>query len=67
MGEIIQYDLFKEKPTETEELRMEFVGLEKSLGKVRRGLFARHGELCKMQIDLMNRLEIIERHICQGK
>lgn len=65
MSNIIQYDLFEEKPTEVDELRIELAAVRLSSDKVRKGLFARNNELAKLYCDLHNRLEIIERNICQ--
>lgn len=38
--------------------------LKQSHEKIRKAMFARHGELAKNYIDLINRLEIIERNLC---
>ena len=67
---MLQLDFFIKD--ETELLQLEMRELKKSSDKVRRGIFARHGELAKMyceikdgQCDIERRLSIIERHICQ--
>jgi len=62
---LVQLDFFHEK-TETELLQEEISLLRKSQDKLRKALFARHGEIAKHYIDLKERLEIIERNICQG-
>ena len=49
------------------ELKDEVNKLSESNGKVRRSLFARHGELAKLYLEIHNRLEILERNICKGK
>ena len=67
MSNIIQYDLFKERPSEVEELRIELAAVRESNNKVRKAMFARHGELAKLYINAIERLEIIERNICQKK
>jgi hypothetical protein len=67
MGKLIQLDLFEPRPTEIEVLRQEVKDLNESLNKQRKALFARHGALGKMYIELHQRLEIIERNICQKK
>lgn len=38
--------------------------MEESLGKVRRALFARHGELAKMYCDLLHEYDILIRTLC---
>ncbi|HUX79865.1 MAG TPA: hypothetical protein VMW10_09010 [Alphaproteobacteria bacterium] len=40
--------------------------VEESSAKVRRGIFARNGATEKRMKELEARLEILERHICQG-
>jgi hypothetical protein len=49
------------------ELKSEVEKLNESNNRVRKSLFARHGELSKMYIEMHNRLEILERNICKGK
>ena len=74
---MIQLDLFQdlEEPirddtkilrqlNETREIAM---NTYRSSEKVRKALFARHGELAKMYLEIHCRLEILERHICQAK
>ncbi len=53
MSNILQFDLFKSKPTDVEICRQEVAEVRKSCDKVSKGLFARHGELSKMYIDLI--------------
>ena len=61
----IQYNFFETKEeAELAELRKYVSEVRSSNDKVRKGLFARHNELCKMYVDLHNRIEIIERNIC---
>jgi hypothetical protein len=59
--------LLPEENTELAMLRREIESVDLSSNKVRKALFARHGELAKMYMDLHNRLEIIEANICKGK
>jgi len=63
---LIQLELF-DTPTESEMLRSEMEEVRKSSEKVRKALFARHGELAKKYCELHMRMEILERHLCQGK
>lgn len=62
----IQLDFFEEK-TEIDLLRDEVKELRLSNEKVRKKLFAAHGELAKKYIDLHNRMQILEANICKGK
>jgi hypothetical protein len=52
---------------EIEQLKSEVDKLRLSNEKVRKALFARHGELAKMYMDLHNRLDILESNICKGR
>jgi len=63
---LLQLDLFEEKTFE-ELLQEEIKHMKESNDKVRKSLFARHAELAKSYIELHQRLEIIERNICQKK
>jgi hypothetical protein len=67
MSNIIQYDLFEEKPTEVDELRIELAAVRLSSDKVRRKLFSENGELKKRLYALENNYEILVRNICQKK
>lgn len=49
------------------ELKQEVEKLSESNTKVRKSLFAKHGELAKMYLEIHQRLEILERNICKGK
>ncbi len=59
---MIQLDFFEKE--ETEVLRGEIEKVKESNNKVRKSLFAKHGELAKNYADLQRRLEIIERNLC---
>lgn len=63
---VIQLDFF-EKKSEMDLLREEMEAVKVSNDKVRKSLFARHGELAKMYLEIHERLEILERHICKGE
>ena len=60
---MIQLDFFQ--VDETVILRNEIKRMDESLNKTRRALFARHGELGKLYVELHARLEVIERNICK--
>lgn len=62
---MLQLDLFPQD--ENDIMRLEINKIRESTDKVRRGLFARHGELAKLYLDVNERLSIIERYICRGE
>lgn len=63
----VQFDFFKtEEESELEALKNQVQDVKNSCDKVRKGLFARHGELFKLILDIEERLKIIERNICGG-
>lgn len=61
---LVQLDLFEDN--EVVLLRKEMQFVKENNEKVRRGLFARHGELAKLYIELDHRLGILEKYICKG-
>jgi len=63
---LVQLQLF-ESPSEIDILENQVEELRKNQDKLRKALFARHGELAKKYLEIHDRLEIIERHICQWK
>jgi hypothetical protein len=76
MGRLIQLELFQdiEIDRDDEKILKELAEVKElamstyeSSNKVRKALFARHGELAKMYLDLHNRFEVIERNLCNGK
>lgn len=62
---LIQLELFEEK-SEIDILQDQISELRKSQDKVRKSLFAKHGELAKKYLEIYDRLEIIEKNICRG-
>ena len=54
----MQLDMFE---SEGETLARELALIKEQVGSVRRGLFARHGELVKLMEQLESRLEKIEK------
>lgn len=63
---ILQLDFFKTaSECEVDVLRKEFEDVKASASKVRKGIFARHNELAKMYVDVVNRLDILERNLCK--
>ena len=67
MSAIIQFDLFKPKPTNEEMLKADIEAVRESSDKVRKALFGRNGALQKRMLELETRLEILERNICKGE
>jgi hypothetical protein len=62
----IQYDFFKtEEESELEALRKRVEEIDASSHKVRKGIYAKHGELYKTIMDIEERLKIIERNLCR--
>jgi len=60
-----QLDLFKPAPTEQEMLIDEIKKLRESNEKVRKKLFACHGELYKLYFDMKKDVDLIIKNICQ--
>lgn len=62
----IQYDFFKtEEESELEALRKRVEEIDASSTRVRKGIYAKHGELYKIMMDIDDRLKIIERNLCK--
>ena len=62
---MLQLDLFHEY-TDVEVLQMEIKTLRQSQDKMRKALFARHGDLAKKYCELQDRIDVMERNICKG-
>lgn len=67
MAQIDQFDLFLPRPSELDYMKADFLALKESTEKVRKGQFAKIGTLTKMYLELVERLDILERNICRGK
>lgn len=67
MTQLIQLDFFR-TPEECEQIAMreQIARLKESQDKVRKKLFAENGKLVKSQMDLEERMAILERNICRG-
>jgi len=64
----IQLDFFKtSEQCELEAMRKEVHAMRQSLDKMRKALFAKNGEIMKITLDVRERLDILEYHICKGK
>lgn len=62
----IQLNFFEEEKSEFDYLKEEMSEVKLSNDKVRKSMFARHGELARKYIELHERLQILEKNICQG-
>ncbi len=66
--QVYQLDFFKEpEESRMDALEKSFAIVKESCDKVRKGQFARIGELKKLIMDIDERLGIIEKNICMGK
>jgi hypothetical protein len=63
----IQYDLFEERPSEVEELRIAVQSYKESMDKQRKKQFALIGDITKRMMDVEGRMQAIERGLCHGK
>jgi hypothetical protein len=61
----IQLDLFREID-DLEEIRMQMQALKESQDKVRKKLFAEHGKLAKMYIELFQEFESWKAMVAKG-
>jgi hypothetical protein len=61
-----QIEFFPTEKSEIECLRSDIQTVKESNDKVRKGIFARHGELARKYIELNERMQILERNICLG-
>jgi len=63
----IQFELFAPIPSEVEMLRADVKELRELIHRVRKGQFAKIGDLTKMYLETKERLDILERNICRGE
>lgn len=61
-----QLDFLEQELNEMECIKSEVKEVKESSDKVRKSLFARHGELSRKYSELHERMQIIERNICRG-
>lgn len=63
----VQYNIFESREQSEKRALLEHIAqIEESLGKVRRGTYARIGEQTKRILELESRMEVIEHNICRG-
>jgi hypothetical protein len=61
-----QLDFFLPDLSDIDCLRIDVETVKYSSDKVRKSIFARHGELARKYMELHERLQILERNICLG-
>jgi hypothetical protein len=61
------YQLAFIEKTDIEYLKDDVKCVKESSDKVRKSMFARHADLARKYIELHERMQIIERNICQTK
>lgn len=61
-----QIDFLAEEKSELDCLKDDVQIVKESSDKVRKSIFARHGELARKYIELHERMQIIERNICRS-
>lgn len=65
--QVYQLDFFKTlEESRMDSLEKSFAIVKESCDKVRKGQFARIGELKKLIMDIESRLNVIEKNICKG-
>jgi hypothetical protein len=67
MAVMYQLDFLAPEKSEIELLRDHVHIVKESTDKVRKSLFARHGELARKYVELHDRLQILEQNICRGE
>lgn len=66
MAKIEQFDLFLPIPDEMDFLRADVKDIKESLDRQRKSQFAKIGEIKKMQMEILERMEILEHYLCRG-
>lgn len=62
-----QLEFFVDEPSELDLIKCHVKEVRESNDKVRKSMFARHGELARKYAELHERMEILERNICRGE
>ena len=62
-----QLEFFYQERTELDDIKEEVKDVKQSNDKVRKSMFARHGELARKYMELNERMQIIERNICRNE
>ncbi len=63
----VQLEFFYQERTELDDIKEEVKDVKQSSDKVRKSMFARHGELARKYMELHERLQIFERNICRDE
>jgi hypothetical protein len=66
MATAYQLEFFEDKKSEIDFIKDDVKMVRESNEKVRKSMFARHGELARKYAELSERMQIIERNICTG-
>lgn len=66
MGKIDQFDFFLPIPDEIDFVKADVKDIRDALDRQRKSQFAKIGEIKKMQLEILERMEILERNICRG-
>jgi hypothetical protein len=61
-----QLEFFTEEKSEIDYLKDNVKEVKESSDKVRKSMFARHGELARKYMELHDRLQVIEQNICRS-
>ncbi len=62
----LQLDFFIKEKTEMDTLKEQLDHVRQSNEKVRKSIFVKHAELQKKYLELHERMQIIERNICNS-
>lgn len=67
MAKIDQFDLFLPIPDEIDFVKADLKEAVELIHRVRKGQFAKLGELTKQYLEIRERLDMLEHNICRGK
>jgi predicted DNA-binding protein len=67
VGKIDQLDMFMPAPTEVDFIKSDLKEAVELIHRVRKGQYAKIGDIKKMQLEILERLDILERNLCRGK
>lgn len=67
MAKIDQFDMFLPRPEEIDYVKSDVKEIRDALDRQRKSQFAKIGEIKKMQLEIIERLDLLERNICKTK
>jgi predicted DNA-binding protein len=67
MAKIDQFDMFLPQPSEIDFIKSDLKEAVELIHRVRKGQYAKIGDIKKMQLEILERLDILERNLCRGK